>query len=116
MTSLVTFRLMAPLPNYALERSVRVSSERAAGDLPAQRGRNTTWILSTVFATLMLAFTVAIASDSEGTAALADLQAAFQKARALPLGSRPSPPRKLNIDALRVARPASIRTALGQPD
>ena len=67
-------------------------------------------------ATLLLYVSAAAAADSPRTTVLSDLQLAFQRARALPLGSRPPPPPDLNINALVGAQPGALRASLGTPN
>src|SRR5262245_23090629 len=64
----------------------------------------------------LLCMSASAISDTPRTAVLSDLPLPFQKARALPLGSRPSPPRSLNIDALVGVHVDAVRTSLGTPD
>ncbi len=69
-----------------------------------------------VLAVLSLHSSTGGAADSTRTTVLSELQLAFQDARALPLGSRPSPPLDVDIDSLVGAHLGLIRASLGTPD
>ena len=67
-------------------------------------------------AIILLCVSAVAVSDTPQAKLLSDLQLAFQKSRALPVGSRPSPPRSLNINDLVGTQPDAIGAFLGTPD
>jgi hypothetical protein len=73
-------------------------------------------IRASAVAVLLVHISIAATGDPLRIKVLADLQAAFKQARELPRGSRPSPPRSLNIDALIGIQPDVVRASLGTPD